>query len=168
MKKSTKGAVAAVAAGVLLLGGAGSLAYWSDEADVDGGSVNSGSIELAATDCADAPWTHTEDGSEVGLIVPGDTIEKECEATLVLEGDHIGATVELDADALDDVEGELGQELEASATIPDGPVTGEGTHDVSVTIAVEFPGEPATNASQDGAASLNGLTLTATQTHEAG
>lgn len=166
MKKTTKGAVAAVAAGALLLGGAGTLAYWTDDANVDGGTVNSGSIELTATDCSTAPWTHTEDGSTVVNIVPGDTIEKVCEATLVLEGDHIGATVELDADSLSDVEGALGQELEAGATIPAGPVTGEGTHDVSVTISVSFPGEPATNASQNGTAVLNGLALTATQTHE--
>ncbi len=40
MKKSTKGALAAAAAGSLLLGGAGSLAYWTDAESITGTSIN--------------------------------------------------------------------------------------------------------------------------------
>ena len=48
MKKSTKGAVAAAAAGVLLLGGAGSLAYWTADGAADGGSITAGGIATPA------------------------------------------------------------------------------------------------------------------------
>ncbi|MDI9944213.1 alternate-type signal peptide domain-containing protein [Rhodococcus sp. 1.20] len=49
MKKQTKGAIAAAAAGALLLGGAGSLAVWSDSADVSGGGpVTSGALDLSS------------------------------------------------------------------------------------------------------------------------
>ena len=41
MNRTTKGAIAAGAAAVLLLGGAGSLAYWSDCQDAAGGTINS-------------------------------------------------------------------------------------------------------------------------------
>ena len=53
MKKSTKGALAATTAGVLLLGGAGSLAFWSDS--IGGSTISSGHISLddtTAGDCA--------------------------------------------------------------------------------------------------------------------
>ena len=40
MKKSTKGALAAGSAAFLLVGGAGSLAYWTDNGDVTGTTLN--------------------------------------------------------------------------------------------------------------------------------
>ena len=81
MKKSTKGALAAGAAAALLLGGAGSLAYWTDAATVNGGQITSGSMDLTATDCSSATWLHIEDDSVVTTIVPGDTVYKVCSAT---------------------------------------------------------------------------------------
>ena len=56
MKKSTKGAVAVAAAAVLLTGGAGTLAYWSDSVDLPGGSISSGSLSLGTPDCGSG-WT---------------------------------------------------------------------------------------------------------------
>ena len=71
MKKSTKGALAAAAAGTLLLGGAGTYAFWTDTATVDGGDIASGSITLSSVVCAD-DWTHSENDDVVEFIVPGD------------------------------------------------------------------------------------------------
>ena len=53
MKKSTKGALAASSAAVLLLGGAGSLAFWSDSQDVGSANITSGELTLGAPDCSD-------------------------------------------------------------------------------------------------------------------
>ena len=53
MNKSTKGALAASSAAVLLLGGAGSLAFWSDSQDVGSANITSGELDLSAPDCAD-------------------------------------------------------------------------------------------------------------------
>ena len=57
MKKSTKGAFAAAAAGSLLLGGAGSLAYWTDASTVDGKAITSGHLQLnPITATCDDSW----------------------------------------------------------------------------------------------------------------
>lgn len=181
MKKSTKGALAAAAAAFLLLGGAGSLAYWTDDAEVDGGEVDSGSIELQGVACAD-DWTYDDDTATavttVVNIVPGDTIVKECTADLVLLGDHIGATVDISDASLESLLG-LQDELTVDAVLTapaTGSVTGQGTHPVEIDITVEFPyGGPvsapdptldADNDSQLDTATLDVITLVAVQTHE--
>lgn len=168
MKKSTKGSLAAGAVAVLLLGGAGSLAYWSDEAAVDGGQLASGSIELGTVTCTD--WLHSETDLAVTNIVPGDNVYNDCTTTLTLEGDHIGATLEIDAASLP--VGPLADELEAtvllqtSAGDPIAAVTAEGTTAVTAHIVVDFDGPNGTNLSQNGTAVLDDLTLNAVQTHE--
>ncbi|MEZ0580028.1 alternate-type signal peptide domain-containing protein [Nocardioides sp. MH1] len=180
MKKSTKGALAAGAAAFLLLGGAGTLAYWTDDADVDGGTVSSGSIELQNVSCATS-WTYS-DGSTTGIttvstIVPGDKIVKECTGDLVLVGDHIGATVGISDASLTSLKG-LEDELTvgASLTAPaGGSVTGAGTYPVTIDITVDFPygtvssPDPTTGADNDSqvdTATLDKITLVAVQTHK--
>ncbi len=179
MNKSTKGALAAGAAAFLLLGGAGTLAYWTDDASVDGGSVDSGSIDLQNVECY-ATWTYDDAvGDEtVEDIVPGDTIVKQCTGDLVLVGDHIGATVDISDASLTSLEG-LADELDIDAVLTDpaaGSVDGEGTYDVTIDITVAFPyGGPvsapdpttdADNESQVDTATLDAITLVAVQTHE--
>lgn len=51
MKKSTKGAVAAAATAVLLLGGGTSLAYWTATGTAAGGSITAGTLTLSAATC---------------------------------------------------------------------------------------------------------------------
>lgn len=88
MKKSTKGAIAAAAAGVLLLGGAGTLAYWTAETDTSGTTINSGHLALTGEDCG-AGWTL--DGGDPFTnqpLVPGDTLTKTCTYTLDIAGEH--------------------------------------------------------------------------------
>lgn len=164
MKKSTKGALAASAAGVLLLGGAGSLAYWTDNQPVDGGTIASGSLTLSAITC-DAAWK--EGALTVTTIVPGDTITKSCTGTLTLVGDHIGATVALDADSVTAVEAAFNDEVTISSTLtePAAAITSAGAHDVTVSISAAFA-TTATNVSQSVTQTLNDLELTATQTHD--
>lgn len=165
MKKSTKGAIAAAAAAVLLLGGAGSLAYWTDDAPVDAGTIEAGSMELSDVTCG-AAWL--EGASAVTLIVPGDTITKDCTGTLTLEGDHIGATVDLDDSSVAAAEAAFNDEvaITAAMTSPAATVTAPGTHNVAITITAVFDGPGATNASQNGLGALNDLELVATQTHD--
>jgi alternate signal-mediated exported protein len=177
MKKSTKGALAAAAAAFLLLGGAGTLAYWTDDADVDGGAVDSGSIELQNVLCA-TDWSYDDavGTGTVANIVPGDTIVKQCTADLVLLGDHIGATVDISDASLTSTNG-LVDELDIDAVLTDpagGVVDGEGTHPVTIDITVDFPygtvsaPDPTTgddNDSQLDTATLDTITLVAVQTH---
>ncbi|HET6153923.1 MAG TPA: alternate-type signal peptide domain-containing protein [Marmoricola sp.] len=104
MNKSTKGALAAAAGGVLLLGGAGSLAYWNDAASVAGGTINSGKLSLTDTTtgtCSSAPWTIDAAESPAGVtfdpatdtLVPGDVLTKHCSYTIGAQGTHLRATV---------------------------------------------------------------------------
>lgn len=104
MKKSTKGTLAAAAAGTLLLGGAGSYALWSTSATVSGTSLNSGHLALLDPSCGDwqldsgesAPLTYA-DGDP---IVPGDALTRVCTYTIDASGNHLRATVAADAPTL--------------------------------------------------------------------
>ena len=107
MNKSTKGALAAGAAAVLLLGGAGSLAYWNSSQTVSGGSISSGTLTLTqetGQTCTD--WTLDAAGGAttytpgVTLVVPGDVITKTCAYTVNASGAHLAADLTMDATAI--------------------------------------------------------------------
>src|SRR6476469_7105752 len=101
MKNATKGALAAAAAGSLLLGGAGSLAYWTGTGNVTGGSIQSGTFTLGSPNCTTGTnhdWQYDNGdtftiGTSGSKVVPGDSISKICTLTLTMTGDHIGATI---------------------------------------------------------------------------
>ncbi|GEP34097.1 hypothetical protein NSZ01_18650 [Nocardioides szechwanensis] len=182
MNKATKGALAAVAGGSLLLGGAGTLAYWTGTADVDGGSINSGKLTLSApvcnvvTDAETHNWQY-DGGSAFTIgtskVVPGDTINKVCKMTLVIEGDHVGATLGLETPTITTDAGHtLDTELTKTATFTVAgaayaPITAPGTYDVLATVSVSLPSSVTSTTTQDVAAVLEAMTLTATQTHDA-
>jgi len=97
MKKSTKGAVAAGSAAVLLMGGAGTLAYWTATGNAEGGAINAGTLTLTSVGC-DADWVYAAGqagaGTAVTLFVPGDVVTKECTFTVGATGDNLSATVD--------------------------------------------------------------------------
>ncbi len=152
MKKSTKGAVAAAAAGVLLLGGAGSLAYWTADGTVTGGDITAGDLTLTDGDC-DADWTYAGTATVVDLFVPGDEITKTCTFDLTASGDNLEAelgapdTVAVTTDATGtsfdiDVEATYSK-LASGGTAPaDTVVIADGdtvtSDDDDATITVEF------------------------------
>ena len=100
MNKTTKGSLAAGAAAVLLLGGAGSLAYWTGEANVNGGSITAGTLSLVSDGPCDG-WTHVSDataagdsiGEPVTLFVPGDIVTNTCTFTVGATGDNLEALI---------------------------------------------------------------------------
>ena len=100
MKKSTKGAVAAGAAAVLLLGGAGSLAFWTATGTADGGAITSGDLKLTDGTC-DPTWQYADGaagaGTDVALFVPGDQVTKQCTFELEATGDNLSATLDAPA-----------------------------------------------------------------------
>ncbi len=95
MKNTTKGALAAGTAAVLLMGGAGSLASWSDSKTLAGGSVASGELSLSAPACAD--WVYATGkvnaGTAVSKFVPGDVVSKTCTFVVKAAGDNLKATL---------------------------------------------------------------------------
>ena len=91
MKKSTKGALAAGAAASLLLGGAGSLAYWTSTGTIDGTSISSGHLKLVSPSCdgwkLDNETTAFDPAAD--QIVPGDVLTQVCHYTVDAKGKHI-------------------------------------------------------------------------------
>lgn len=172
MRKTAKGAIAAAAGVVLLLGGAGSLAYWSSSADVDGGTITSGHLQLLTdtTNPGCSPWTL--DGGDpftsASLVVPGDTLTESCTFTLSATGDHMQGTVVASAATMT---GDLASALDvavsgitlngtAASTFTeanDGQALGV---DVSVTFNTDSD-----NTTEDVSAVLQDITVTATQVH---
>lgn len=103
MNKTTKGALGASAAAVLLLGGAGSLAYWTDASTAAGGSITAGTLGIsplnigATTSPCEANWVYAAGAAKAGqtvvLFVPGDKITKKCTFKIAATGDNLSATV---------------------------------------------------------------------------
>jgi alternate signal-mediated exported protein len=177
MNKATKGALAAVAAGTLMLGGAGTLAYWTGTSNVTGTAINSGKLTISNPDCTTEVGAHEWQLDGVAFtaasdkVVPGDTLSKVCDIELVLVGNNIGAELEI-TEAAFAADNDLTAELDpdASFTVDNVATTTidePGTYAVRVTIDVPFDGPAATNDSQDLAAALDNITVTATQTHDA-
>ena len=177
MNKTFKGALAAGGAAVLLLGGMGSLAYWSDSETVTGTGISSGELKLGTPDCGTG-WTL--DGGAVfttQLLVPGDVITKTCTIDLVATGDHVAADLTIsDADwTTVGSAAALTDELVASAvftvnnvaktTVTEADDT--GTDEIEAVISVTFTGDSATNDSQDLTATLDTVTVSAAQVHDA-
>lgn len=182
MKKSTKGALAAGAAGVLLLGGAGSLAFWTDTGQVGGGTITAGNMSITDPSCGQG-WVI--DGGEqepnapfdpaTGRLVPGDVIQQTCTMTFNGEGDHLRATVDAEPGVSDGLfeTGDLVLDVGALEVNNGGtwaPVPASGLTElddgkqVRLQVQVEFLGA-ADNTTQNVASNLQAINILATQVH---
>jgi alternate signal-mediated exported protein len=186
MKKSTKGAIAAGGAAVLLLGGAGSLAYWTSSANVAGGNISSGHLSIddtTAGTCANAAWKIDSAETPAGAtfdpatqkLVPGDTITKVCSFKVSAVGTHLRATAAVTGGSTTATWfNTTGSKLHDDTTNADltssSVITAANNNDVITgTIVVNFPYGDATtvstNTTQDQTAVLNALAVTLTQVH---
>lgn len=176
MNKATKGALAAVAGGTLMLGGAGSLAYWTGSGNVTGTNISSGELTLSAIDCTTGAEAHEWEfdngdpftGTE--LIVPGDTLSKECDATLTLTGEHVGATLGITTPTFSNSNALVTALAGTTATFTVeeaayAPITAAGVYDIHVVVSVPFP-TGADNTTRNLSTALQNVTVTATQTHD--
>ncbi|CAM3031837.1 alternate-type signal peptide domain-containing protein [Skermania piniformis] len=101
MNQKVKGAMAAAAGGILLLGGLGSYALWEDSENIGGGPISSG--ELSIDPVGTPTW---EDVSDITpgpiadisnfLIVPGDVLEYHASYMIAASGDNLKATLTAD------------------------------------------------------------------------
>jgi len=172
MKNTLKGSSAALAAAILLLGGAGSLAYWNDADSIAGATINSGQLELGTA--TDSGWVL--DGGTAYTnqkLVPGDTLTKTVTIDLVAKGQHLGADLAVGTPSWA-ASNELTGQLAPTATFKVNGATkthikstdDTGTGEIVATVTVVFDGATATNASQGLTAALNNIAITATQTHD--
>lgn len=176
MNKLTKAALAGAAGIALLLGGAGSLAYWNDSADLGGASIAAGTLTITSN--TDGAWTNG--GSPVDLAtfraVPGDELVYTATFDVTATGDNLSATVALTGDSIvgataGAADTALAGLLTKSASFEvDGVTTttvaaAAGTQVVTVSVTITWPnGTPAEdNPAQNGDVDLTAMTITLTQ-----
>ena len=175
MNKFAKGAIAAGAATLLLLGGAGTLAYWNSEATVAGSNITAGNLTLKA---GEGKWD-----PQIKLWVPGDESSYIVDLTLTATGDRMQGEITMDASSVvispAAVAGQFTVKVE-HGTLPAG-VTFDaanqkfvfsGTHEgtvIPVKITVEFPYlATAQNDSKNATVDLSAVKFTAKQTAATG
>ncbi|MET1132446.1 MAG: alternate-type signal peptide domain-containing protein [Aeromicrobium sp.] len=170
MNKSTKGAIAAGAAAVLLLGGAGSLAYWNAEGDIAGGTITAGELKL--TDPTTGAWTLNGDPvTDVSSVrvVPGDELEYTASWDITATGDNLTAAVDVTGFS---ASGALASAVTLTDTYLVGgsaPVDDEITSDddgetLDATIGLDFDfGTSADNTSQTLSLDLSDVKVALTQ-----
>lgn len=167
MKKSTKALIAGGIGVALLVGGASTVSFWTDEAEGGDGVISSGTLDLGTP--AGGGWeiSHEGDGSGTATepvefnpgsdqIVPGDVLTYTQSIPVTLEGENIAAEFDGNIDvnaasggAADTALAEAlkTQDLAATGitgasgdlTLDGEKLTGEGTGTVEVTTTVEFP-----------------------------
>jgi len=141
MNSFVKGGIAAAAGLALLLGGAGSLAYWSDTESLNAGTVNSGTLTLDSN--ADGAWDET-----ITNIVPGDVITYTETFDIEAVGDNLDAELSTNIGLL--TVGIAGVDVDETFTLLDSdsnPVSAVGgvyeltpdTYTLTVEIVVTFP-----------------------------
>lgn len=177
MHKSTKAALATGAAAFLLLGGAGTLAYWTDTADVSGTTLESGYLEVTNNDCGTATWQLDNGGGDAAaaVIVPGDVITKTCSFTIDGEGDHFDdvaidiASPAFTAGSDGDLVGALGTVSASYAGSTVGPIAdgddipvGEV---VTATLSMTFSTATTGDTAEQAQAELDTIAINVTQNH---
>lgn len=108
MNNKTKGAIAGIA-GIALLAGGTTFALWNGSADLNGGTITAGNLDVAVVAPAkgDSVWKdvsgdRTDNSHNIDLtsfkIVPGDTIEGTFGIDAALEGENLVANLGLSAE----------------------------------------------------------------------
>ncbi|MGG7103198.1 alternate-type signal peptide domain-containing protein [Rhodococcus sp. 24CO] len=143
MKKQTKGAIAAAAAVALLLGGAGSLAMWSDSEVVGGGAITAGTLQLApCAPVAGTGWQSTFPTVKpiaditAWRIVPTEVLTFDCTTSITADGDRLAATIAADAST-----------ITAGTTAAPGATANQLKDNITATTVVTVGGTPVTAAS---------------------
>jgi alternate signal-mediated exported protein len=168
VRKSTKGALAASAAALLLLGGLGTHATWSDDDSVPGTALGAGHLALVNVHCDG--WLISGDPFDPASIkiVPGDVLTQVCRFEVDALGANLSAELDVTSPSFQTTNGLTG-ELSTSAVYKNGtttinafPATVNDGDIIEATISVSLP-DTATNAVQDLSATLKSVTVTATQ-----
>ena len=170
MRNSIKAALAATAGAGLLLGGAGSLAYWNDATEVQPDTtLTSGTLDLGAPTCAS--WKLDDDSDFTPASATGDHLTAQLSANVPSMPDSaledelaFTAVYEIDTDATDDGTGETTVDPDAGAVAFSD--ADDGSY-LRVEFTVDFPFGASVDNDSNGAVSaqLDAITVTATQTN---
>ncbi|MCC6270567.1 MAG: alternate-type signal peptide domain-containing protein [Microbacteriaceae bacterium] len=181
MNKLTKAAIAGAAGIALLLGGAGSLAYWNTSASLTGATITAGELTITANN--DGAWSDADGAITIASFraVPGDVLTYTATFDVTAVGDNLTATVALTGDSIVGVvevpvapeNAKLASLLTKSTVVKVGGVVtnvvspAAGTQTVTVSVSITWPdGAPVDdNDAMNGAVDLSGMTITLTQDH---
>lgn len=173
MQKTTKGAIAAGAAALLLAAGAGTYATWQATApETSGAQVTTGHLRVTQVD-GSAEWTWATPGIEGEFdpandtLAPGDAIRFTGQYTLDIEGSNLDAALIATTGATGSGETEalpagLSWTPDAGNNLTGLNETDDDGRVVTVGGTLEFAGS-ATGA-MDQTISINNITVTLTQT----
>jgi alternate signal-mediated exported protein len=180
MKKVTKGVVAAGLGATLLVGGTGTLAYWTDSQTVTGGAINAGNLRIIidGTNTGCGAWTLDTGESPASTynvgdpIVPGDVLSRTCNFTIVATGNHLRATLGVSAASFSGTNTDFGGKLTAAISgtaVNNVPGVTSITDDdngkkLTTTVTVTFD-STAGNTTKLMQSVLDTITVTATQVH---
>jgi alternate signal-mediated exported protein len=104
MNKLVKGAVATAAGVALLMGGAGTFAYWNDSVGITGGTITAGNLVVTDSAPSNGTWTVQKNGTGTANPVtniatftasPGDKFTYTKNVTITATGDNLTATLAL-------------------------------------------------------------------------
>jgi alternate signal-mediated exported protein len=184
MNKRAKGAIAAGGATVLLLGGLGSLAYWSDSEVTGGENIASG--ELSLTSPTDAAWFDMTGELEEPIatiadfeIVPGDVIEYRASVEVNASGDNLEAELTADGAGVTtgtDLADRLLVDFSAAVGVVPLPVTDGDVYTVTsaddgdtidVVVTITFDSETPLEEAQNESVSLENFTIDLQQVQQA-
>ena len=180
MNRLTRAAVATTSAALLLLGGAGTLAYWTGTGTATGTALNSGSLTVTDGTCDAWTFTAADGGGTPTDIIPGDSVQTVCTVTVQGVGDHLGVTAALDTagtafaetnDLASAITLDTGDVLLDGAAVPTAgfDISDGAAHTVTVTVTAEFPYGDATsvspNSTQNLVATLDDVVIDVVQTH---
>jgi alternate signal-mediated exported protein len=171
MNKTTKGALAGGAAALLLLGGAGTLAFWNATDTNDPGAIGSGRLALLDET---GEWKLNGDlvaDPTVVLLVPGDEVTFDGTYVVDAAGDNLQATVSVTGAA---EAGSLAGHVATTSAFTLAGTTLTGSEVITelddgdtlgVAIDIDFPyGTTVDNTSQDKTLDLSEIAVVLTQT----
>lgn len=177
MNRKTKGAIAAGAAVVLLLGGAGSYALWSDNSTVNGGTITAGTLKLnpgaagAWTDHSTTMIGGTPVDPSTQPIVPGDIWEYDATYTISATGKNMKAqltptpgSITIPAAFNDPACGGSCVTVSSTTSVnggpaASGPVTVNNNDSVAVKVTVNFNTATPNQVGQTGTVSVSNMTI---------
>jgi alternate signal-mediated exported protein len=121
MERVTKAAIATGAAAILLLGGAGTLAYWNQGGQSTIGGLTTGNLSADNQVCTD--WTYANGSAEgtavVNGLVPGDEVTVTCTIDVTGKGDHLGIVASFTGFSADSVNSQNITGLSATVGSPE-------------------------------------------------
>jgi alternate signal-mediated exported protein len=103
MNKLVKGAIATAAGVVLLMGGAGTFAYWNSSVGITGGTIVAGNLLVSDATPSDGVWTVQKNGTGTASTVtlssfkasPGDVLTYTKTVKITATGDNLVAKLSL-------------------------------------------------------------------------